>query len=109
MISSIYNRITKDSVQFALRESNKVTMQTNCPNCGAPIQGPKCEYCGTVFRGQRANIPGIIDDYANIDSTKLGIYLEAGALTPNEVREMMGLKRMEAIKQALKGPYGINW
>ena len=21
----------------------------NCPNCGAPITGPKCEYCGTVF------------------------------------------------------------
>lgn len=21
---------------------------TNCPNCGAPITGPKCEYCGTV-------------------------------------------------------------
>lgn len=23
---------------------------TNCPNCGAVITGPKCEYCGTVFR-----------------------------------------------------------
>lgn len=21
----------------------------NCPNCGAPIKGSKCEYCGTVF------------------------------------------------------------
>lgn len=21
----------------------------NCPNCGAPITGSKCEYCGTVF------------------------------------------------------------
>lgn len=21
----------------------------NCPNCGAPIVGDKCEYCGTVF------------------------------------------------------------
>ena len=25
---------------------NKVT---NCPNCGAPISGMKCEYCGTNF------------------------------------------------------------
>lgn len=24
----------------------------NCPNCGAPITGDKCEYCGTVFRDQ---------------------------------------------------------
>lgn len=23
--------------------------QTNCPNCGAPISGIKCEYCGTQF------------------------------------------------------------
>lgn len=23
---------------------------TNCPNCGAVITGPKCEYCGTVFK-----------------------------------------------------------
>ena len=22
---------------------------TNCPNCGAPIRGFKCEYCDTVF------------------------------------------------------------
>lgn len=21
----------------------------NCPNCGAAIQGTKCQYCGTVF------------------------------------------------------------
>lgn len=20
---------------------------TNCPNCGAPLKGNKCEYCGT--------------------------------------------------------------
>lgn len=22
---------------------------TNCPNCGAPISGYICEYCGTTF------------------------------------------------------------
>ena len=21
----------------------------NCPNCGAPLSGPKCEYCGTIL------------------------------------------------------------
>lgn len=25
---------------------------TNCPNCGAVITGPKCEYCGTVFKNR---------------------------------------------------------
>ena len=24
----------------------------NCPNCGAPINGPRCEYCGTIFSSQ---------------------------------------------------------
>lgn len=23
--------------------------KTNCPNCGAPIAGIQCEYCGTMF------------------------------------------------------------
>lgn len=22
---------------------------TNCPNCGAPLKGNRCEYCGTRF------------------------------------------------------------
>lgn len=28
------------------KSSNKFT---NCPNCNAPIEGAKCEYCGTHF------------------------------------------------------------
>lgn len=23
--------------------------EANCPNCGAPVAGVMCEYCGTVF------------------------------------------------------------
>ena len=23
--------------------------ESNCPNCGAPIEGIKCKYCGTYF------------------------------------------------------------
>ena len=29
---------------------------TNCPNCGAPIRGYKCEYCETVFSQPKAEI-----------------------------------------------------
>lgn len=25
------------------------TPRLNCPNCGAPVMGPRCEYCGTLF------------------------------------------------------------
>lgn len=31
----------------------------NCPNCGAPIAGDRCPYCGTVFY-----------DFASIDMDK---------------------------------------
>ena len=24
-------------------------MACNCPNCGAPVRGPICEYCGTTL------------------------------------------------------------
>jgi hypothetical protein len=26
-----------------------MSYQLNCPNCGAPITGDRCEYCGTQF------------------------------------------------------------
>lgn len=28
----------------------------SCPNCGAPITGWRCEYCGTVFEGEPATV-----------------------------------------------------
>ena len=40
---------------------------TNCPNCGAPITGPKCEYCGTVHNfepvAKKPRAPVGHDDY----------------------------------------------
>lgn len=30
--------------------------QTNCPNCGAPLTGCRCEYCGTVDPATEAEI-----------------------------------------------------
>ena len=44
-------------------------MKTNCPNCGAPIQGPKCEYCGTNFRDYRTNL-----DEVNLIKAKTGFF-----------------------------------
>lgn len=29
--------------------------QKNCPNCGAPITGDSCEYCGTIFVDRKAS------------------------------------------------------
>lgn len=35
----------------------------NCPNCGAPITGDRCEYCGTLFY-----------DFANIEIGEIGYF-----------------------------------
>lgn len=37
---------------------------TNCINCGAPLQGDQCPYCGTVY-GKRAAYTDNIDLRAN--------------------------------------------
>lgn len=72
--------------------------QTNCHNCGAPITGPECEYCGTRF-----NIRVVEPE---IESVKLELKLSAlkaaeahdaafevllGMLSPNEARRRMRL------------------
>lgn len=39
---------------------------SNCPNCGAPITGDRCEYCGTVFRKEKQEDKRIAaDDFAD--------------------------------------------
>lgn len=43
----------------------------NCINCGAPIKGDRCEYCGTIFADKYegmlvlkgGNIPVYIEEY----------------------------------------------
>ena len=28
---------------------NRISYPTNCKNCGAPLHGSKCEFCGTEY------------------------------------------------------------
>lgn len=35
---------------------------TNCLNCGAPLSGSVCQYCGTNYGGERAPMSITIDD-----------------------------------------------
>lgn len=34
----------------------------NCPNCGAPVTGRVCDYCGTVHAKESEQVT-IVDDY----------------------------------------------
>lgn len=37
---------------------------TNCKNCGAPLHGGKCEYCGTEYEAPRRRAPKYINPTA---------------------------------------------
>lgn len=58
----------------------------NCPNCGAPIRGDECPYCGTMFTKNMTGIP-IYD----VDGTLITTLLSNGLITANEARERLGL------------------
>lgn len=34
----------------------------NCPNCGAPIEGFQCKYCGTVLQEEREQFQALADE-----------------------------------------------
>lgn len=50
-------------------ERPKSEQLTNCKNCGAPLHGSRCEYCGTeygpepmlILKGQPADMDKLID------------------------------------------------
>ena len=66
-----------------------VTLESidNCPNCGAPIRGDECPYCGTAFTRKHEGIP-IYDTHGAYITTML---LDEGAITLNEARRRFGL------------------
>lgn len=78
---------------------------TNCPNCGAPIVGWRCEYCDTVFdiskRDQCLHEISLLEAKTrclqdaivlqDVYNTAL-LAMRSYALTPNEARELVGLK-----------------
>ena len=62
----------------------------NCPNCGAPIRGDECAYCGTAFTKRNKGID-IYDTNGNYILT----LLENGIITSNEARRMCRLASQE--------------
>lgn len=36
----------------------------NCPNCGAPVTGGRCEYCGTIFQKEKHAVMIKVDGHA---------------------------------------------
>lgn len=58
----------------------------NCPNCGAPIHGDECVYCGTAFTRKNEGCD-IYDRNGNYITTLFA----QGLVTANEARKLYGL------------------
>ena len=78
---------------------------TNCINCGAPLHGRKCDYCGTEYNEQ-GNIEAEFDPtdgigVINIMGQKFTCYVaEMEAITvsgPNAGRDMSGRMHRDII------------
>ena len=81
---------------------------TNCPNCGAPITGRACDYCGTAFHIPQDPIKAktmleLENEYLKRNMAVQRLYEEAifamrayssGAFTANEAREHVGLPKI---------------
>lgn len=66
----------------------------NCPNCGAPIVAPVCDYCGTRHYYGPEDVEV---------TSKIVNAVESGLMTPNEARGLLGLKtKMLAEKEEIK-------
>lgn len=66
----------------------------NCPNCGAPIIAPVCDYCGTRHWG--------FEGVSGHPASKVTQLLNQGLITANEARGMLGLRRLEQTRSELE-------
>lgn len=109
-----YNFSKKELDEMTEHSQNKwvAVSDTNCPNCGAVVTGPTCEYCGTRFRRSRA-VEDIIQEnqllLAKIEARRQSdackdLYETAlnamrmyagGCITHNEARAMAGLEPID--------------
>lgn len=87
--------------------------QTNCPNCGAPLTGCRCEYCGTVdtsaekrMREDIQRLRGEIDDLMFADQIRRSVnhFVSAG-LRPTQP-SLPTKKGDEMLDYTIRNPAG---
>ena len=67
-----YQRQTGYSPTYCcIEKTNNEKPPRNCPNCGAPVNGKTCEYCGTVFSVKNAEYKSDFDKYLESLKTEL--------------------------------------
>lgn len=67
--------------------------RTNCPNCGAPVRGAECEYCGTYF--------GVKTSYVKSEVHKPSVSLveatRRSSFTLDEMSDILGGQTWRAV------------
>ena len=82
---------------------------SNCPSCGAPIAGEKCEYCGTVFDIPASKYNNTLNyqyDQLKQAQTNLEVQLAMEELS-NHIKEQQ-LKTCHEILQAKNSPLTLK-
>ncbi len=64
--------------------------KTNCPNCGYPIQGYKCEYCGTMFF-----------DFTNMEMGKASYFRIKDERCLNGILELKAIPSLASLSMAV--------
>lgn len=72
---------------------------TNCPNCGAPLKGGKCEYCGTEITPTTS--ANEISNYLNGEYKQTIISIET-AMKHGVLEPMNGLKMIAELRSRKK-------
>ena len=72
---------------------------TNCPNCGAPIRKPVCEYCGTMLADGGLVDHDVVELYADGEVTgvfdiprpseQMKAAIAAGIMSLDEARRIL--------------------
>ena len=80
-------------------------MISNCPNCGAPIVGNKCEYCGTIFDNISLNYNQILNhQYEQLKQVQRSLEVQlATEELLNHIKEQQ-LKTCHEILQTKNSP-----
>lgn len=63
--------------------------RTNCPNCGAPVRGAECEYCGTYF--------GVKTSYVKPEVHKPSVSLLEAMRRSSSTRPAITLESLDGI------------
>lgn len=66
---------------------------TNCVNCGAPLHGNKCQYCGTEYAGQAVTAEFNLDDYTgtlSIGGKEYRVYIAEMRVEHDSMQDLTG-------------------